>query len=133
MKAVIITLTLGTLILHPGYTEETQPSVAAEPDCLDQKHMDTTQIRATELIGSAVRTSDATGLGQIQDFVFDLNTGRIQFALVGKRDGIGPKQHVTADPMASDPCRIGKAVYGQRGPREARINAHIERCRCLGT
>jgi sporulation protein YlmC with PRC-barrel domain len=86
-----ILMTILGLSMACGVTaaEETAAS-PAKLDCEKQTQTtDVQQMRCKELIGSAVQTKDAAGMGEIQDIVFDLNTGKIQFAVVGKRDGIG--------------------------------------------
>ena len=45
---------------------------------------DMKQIRATKLIGVVVTSKDGENLGQVQDLVIDPQSGKIQFALVGK-------------------------------------------------
>lgn len=93
MKNKRITGMLGLIALAAGATAATQDPVSQTPSSrahtYDQRPTATSAtmqngqcIRASQVIGSSVRSSDGKTIGQVHDIVVDPRSGRIDFAVL---------------------------------------------------
>ena len=100
MKRIILATGLTAFLVAQGVTAEDQKSSSTKPECEKQNQLqtDTRYLRMSDLLGASVRTKDATGLGEIQDLILHTATGKIQFALLGKSDGLGISRTVMPVP-----------------------------------
>jgi len=67
---------------NPSHIEDSAQHSFSSLDKSSMKDMHA--LRASKLIGINVSSKDGENLGQVQDLIFDPQTGKIRFALVGK-------------------------------------------------
>lgn len=78
---------------YRGEAPRTTPQAEAEKPAPDQSHAKLMMMRCNDLLGMQVRNSQGADLGDINDVVIDLDSGKVRFAAIsfGGFLGIGDK------------------------------------------
>lgn len=101
LTPVLAGITLAFNVQAANETQSTTPVIGAQHGQSAQAQQQMQDMRASKLIGTAVEGSDGKRIGEIEDLVIDLNSQRIEYAVLAHGGFVGVGEKLFAYPVSA--------------------------------